>query len=252
MEITRLQLDTVDSTNTYAKDRFAELADGTLVVSTCQTAGRGRLGRKWESPPGVNLYASLVIKQVRSPVLCGAVLGLAAIDTIRELAPELNPFLKWPNDVYLGDAKVAGILCESTGFENGRVTGIVAGIGLNVNMNEAQLAGIDQRATSLLLAAKREFNLKNVLESLEKSLLRYYTTQLAHPNDLFGLWQAQHKLLGQHIEVVDGQGIVSGGIFVGIEPDGAMILRGADGVARRFDCGDVRIDRNRVNWHDIH
>lgn len=252
MEITLLQLDTVDSTNTYAKNRFAELADGTLVVSSSQTAGRGRLGRKWESPPGVNLYASLVIKQVKSPVLCGAVLGLAAIDTIRELAPELKPFLKWPNDVYLGDAKVAGILCESTGFEGDRIAGIIAGIGLNVNMNAAQLAGIDQRATSLRLAANREFDLRIVLNSLEKSLSRYYSAKLAQPDELFETWKTQHKLLGQYLEIIDGKGEIHCGIFAGIDPDGAMILRGSDGTARRFDCGDVRINRDRVKWHDIH
>ncbi len=251
MGITILELDSVDSTNTYAKNRFGELADGTLVASTFQSAGRGRLGRKWESPANVNWYVSLVAKQVSSPVLCGAALGLAALETIRELAPELRPFLKWPNDVYLGDAKIAGILCESTTIEGGRVSGLVAGLGLNVNMSREQLAGLGRSATSLRLAAGREFELAKVLAVLAKSLGRCYIAQSERPAELFERWKAANKLLGQELEVVDFKGNAITGIFTSIAGDGAMLLRTADGVCRRFDCGDVRINPDRVRWDEV-
>ncbi len=245
--ITRLELATVDSTNTYAREHFAELADGTLVVSSEQTAGRGRLGRVWHSPAGVNIYATLVIKTPQSPFLAAAMLGLAGLATLRHFVPGCCSFLKWPNDVYVEDRKIAGILCESAAYSAGRVTGLVAGIGLNVNLDPAALAAVGQPATSLAALAGRDFDLKKVLQELEKQLLRYYITHSKSPDLLFFEWREENRLLGEELEVVTGNGEVLRGRFAAIEPDGTMILD-CCGQRREFNCGDVKIRREAIDW----
>lgn len=99
----------IDSTNTYARDHFNDLPDALLVTASFQTAGRGRLGRKWISPPDTNVMATFVMKHVGDAFLATCVASLAVLETLRNAAPGLDFFVKWPNDVYAEDAKIAGI-----------------------------------------------------------------------------------------------------------------------------------------------
>ena len=115
-----LILDEVDSTNTYAREHFDDLPDGTLVVARRQTAGRGRRGRSWLSPPGINFTGSILLKRLEDGFHAGCLLGVAALSLLRELAPELPAYLKWPNDIYVENRKLAGLLSESARIENGR------------------------------------------------------------------------------------------------------------------------------------
>ena len=96
--------DTIDSTTTWAVAHFAELDDRELVVAATQTAGRGRLDRKWISPRG-NIYASFVQKNVNSPLLGVAAGSLAVLDLVRELVPAEKFHIKWPNDIFRGTAQ---------------------------------------------------------------------------------------------------------------------------------------------------
>ena len=157
-----LFLPETDSTNTYVVKHFAELPDGMLICAGRQTAGRGRRGRVWFSPEGVNIYATLVVKTPGKPFLAGAVVGLAGLRLARELAPDAASFLKWPNDIYLGTRKLAGILCEGAGVHNGTLTGIAAGIGINVNQEQSALDALDRPAVSLAAAADRTWDLNEV------------------------------------------------------------------------------------------
>lgn len=250
MKVQSLFLDEVDSTNTYARTRFDELADGTLVISSCQTAGRGRRGRVWLSPRGINIYASLVVKSLDNAFLAGALAGLAVLDTVRNFCPEAKSFLKWPNDVYVEDRKISGILCESAGFADGKITGIVAGMGLNVNLSSEQLSAIDQPATSLRAVAGIEIDVKKVADRLEKSLNQYYITGLRSEVELYSLWKRANRLIGQRIELIGSRGERYCGVFADIAPDGEMILA-LDGEFCRFCCGDVRIDRSSIDWNKI-
>ncbi len=250
MNVHVLYLDEVDSTNTYAVKNFSSLPDGTLVVSSMQTAGRGRRGRVWQSPRGVNIYASLVVKSLANACLAGAVAGLAVLDTVRFFCPEARPFLKWPNDVYIRERKISGILCESAEIANGRITGLAAGMGLNVNLDSGALALIDQPATSMRMVSGGEFDLNKVINRLEKSLNMYYIMGIISEADLFSEWKKANRLIGWPLELVDGAGRHISGVFADICDDGAMLLE-REGRRERFDCGDVRIRRDSVNWDKI-
>lgn len=235
-----LHLQTVDSTNTYALRHFASVADAVLVSAHEQTSGRGRLGRKWIAPPGRNLTVSLAMRRIAVGFHAGAVAGLAAVELAREAVPGCSPYLKWPNDVYVGDAKLAGILCEGV-LERGKLAGVVAGIGLNVNLSAAEVSSIGRPATSLkLLAGGRDFSIPELVERLAFFLERWYINYDCSRESTLAAWRKENRLLGRTVEVVDPAGNVLSGRFSAIDDDGAMILE-TPGGDRVFRCGDVSI-----------
>jgi BirA family biotin operon repressor/biotin-[acetyl-CoA-carboxylase] ligase len=127
-------LDEVDSTNTYLRDRVRHGDPaGLVVVADHQTAGRGRLDRRWESPPGANLLASMLLRPdcgAADVHLCAGAVALAGADACRAVAG-VEPALKWPNDLLLDGAKLAGVLAEAE-FAGPSLTAVVVGIGINV------------------------------------------------------------------------------------------------------------------------
>jgi len=128
------RFDEIDSTNTYVLDQARQrAAEGLVAVAEHQTAGRGRLDRRWESPPGANLLASILLRpacQADDLHLCSGVVALAAADACAEVA-DVEAVLKWPNDLLVGGSKLAGVLAEAD-FEGSRLRGVVVGIGVNV------------------------------------------------------------------------------------------------------------------------
>lgn len=241
-------LDEVDSTNTYARDHFDELPDGTMVAARCQTAGRGRRGRVWLSPPGRNIYATFLFKHLADGFHSGCLVGVGALACLREAAPAMNAFLKWPNDLYVRDRKLAGLLCESARIERGRISGAVAGIGINVNLTEEELRRIDQPATSVRVEEKQEFNIENLTKRLAEIVFRYYITYLNSADSLLAEWRSANRLIGRKLSVTDSCGRTHEGIFRAISADGSMIFE-EDGQERCFTCGDVRINRDSVDWN---
>ena len=150
--------ETVDSTNTWARHLArAGALEGTVAIAEGQTAGRGRLGRRWFSPPGVNVYMSVVLRPplppARAPQLT-LVAGSAVAATIAAIAG-VRPALKWPNDVLLAGAKVAGLLTEMDS-EADRVAFVVLGIGVNLNAPADELRqAVGIPATSILATTGR-------------------------------------------------------------------------------------------------
>jgi BirA family biotin operon repressor/biotin-[acetyl-CoA-carboxylase] ligase len=124
----------IDSTNTYVLDQARQgAAEGLVAVARHQTAGRGRLDRRWESPPGANLLASVLLRPVCEADdlhLCSGAVALAAAGACAEAAG-VDPVLKWPNDLLVGGSKLAGVLAEAD-FEGSRLRGVVVGVGVNV------------------------------------------------------------------------------------------------------------------------
>jgi BirA family biotin operon repressor/biotin-[acetyl-CoA-carboxylase] ligase len=216
----------VASTNTTALALAASDAPhGTVVVAEEQTAGRGRLGRVWHSPAGENLYCSVLLREVRTgPWLSWLplVTGLAILKTAHAVA-NVQPSLKWPNDVFIGSRKVAGVLCESAGLGTPAPV-VVVGIGLNVNMGRESLpTELRAIATSLAAEADRRFDRAELLAALLLELEgRYAAITPEVPAALREEYGVYCSTLGRRVRVSLSEGQAIEGQAEAITEDGAL------------------------------
>lgn len=237
---TLVRRDEVASTNDVAKDLAAEGAtEGTLVVAESQSAGRGRRGKPWSSPPG-NLYMSLVMRPVCPPataVQLGFVAGVALWDAISDFDdPGIPLTLKWPNDVLLGDRKVAGILLESATKADGGLDWVVIGIGVNTAHHppEAQWPATD------LLSLRDRPGPDDLLPVLAHYLLDHYRLWKAEGfRPIRRLWlENAHFAPGDRITVGGGEAPLDGA-FEDIDEHGALVLRLASGETETVSYGEI-------------
>jgi BirA family transcriptional regulator, biotin operon repressor / biotin---[acetyl-CoA-carboxylase] ligase len=228
----RLHLRVTTSTNDRARDlALAGAPHGTLVTASEQTAGRGRQGRTWSAPAGRALLMSLVL---RDPP---ALLPLAAAVAVAEVATQsaaragtggASARLKWPNDVLLGDGKVAGILAEGRPQEGWAVLGI----GLNVAVEPAGLPpAVAARAATLGLApGDVEPVLVAVLAALERTLA------LDAPA-LLEAFRARDALAGREVSWLGGRGRA-----VGVDARGRLLVEPAQGPPTALEAGEVHLE----------
>ena len=217
-------LDVTDSTNRVAMEMAETGAPhGTVVVADAQTAGRGRMGRRWESPAGKNLYVSLLLRPsiptVDAPRLA-LVAGVALADAVEAVG--VPAALKWPNDLYCGGRKAAGILAEMASDPDG-VRHVVIGVGLNVNVEEddfpPELRGT---ATSLRIRAGREFRRVDVLARLLDALGTRYGEFIGGGfASLRDGWDRRDFLRGRRV-LLRRQGGEGWGTAVGLDAAGAL------------------------------
>ena len=234
----------VGSTNDEAKG-LAEVGapEGTLVIADYQTTGRGRLGRLWWSPPGSSLLLSLIFRPAflmphqaqRVAMIC----SLAVCDAVAEVTG-LAPAIKWPNDVLIEGRKVGGLLTE-LGIAASRLDHVVVGIGVNVNVEfegSGALALI-ALATSLKAELGSEVSRLMLLAALLRCVEARYERLRAGvlPHDE---WQSLLVTLGQAVRVTM-PGRVLAGRAVGVDADGALLVRRSDGETERVLAGDVTL-----------
>ncbi len=238
--------ETLDSTNTCALRLAGEGAgQGTVVVADAQTGGRGRLGRTWVSPAGVNLYCSVILRPRIAVGLApqiNLVAAVAVADTIAGLG-DLRPAIKWPNDVLLMGKKVCGILAEMQ-TSGDRLQAIVLGIGVNLNARrDAFPEELREKASSLLLLAGRPVERAAFTASLLTHLERAYLLwlQKGFPA-LRANWERYAgALIGQQIAVA-AQGEAIFGTVLGLDSDGALLVRERTSeTPRRILVGEVSV-----------
>lgn len=169
MAMNEIHFESIDSTNTYAKNNSAAfpLEQITCITAEEQTAGRGRYQRSWLSPKGSNIYASFHFRlpiSVRHPTTLAQVMT-ASIATVLE-TEGLKPTIKWPNDIQLAGKKICGVLGELI-FQGAHVI-VILGVGLNVNMELTQAARIDQPATSLKIETGKTWDKARLLTKLQQ------------------------------------------------------------------------------------
>jgi BirA family biotin operon repressor/biotin-[acetyl-CoA-carboxylase] ligase len=166
-----IELDVVDSTNNYASDLVTKNAalEGTVVIAHFQGEGKGQRGNVWTSEPGKNLTFSLVLKPKKvtpsEAFVISKIVSLAICKYLETVVVE-DVFIKWPNDIYVGQKKICGILIENQ-FKGKNFECAIVGIGLNVNQSNFQNL---PRVTSLILELKKELGLRLVLNDLLKSI----------------------------------------------------------------------------------
>jgi BirA family transcriptional regulator, biotin operon repressor / biotin---[acetyl-CoA-carboxylase] ligase len=208
--------------------------EGDWLIALRQENGKGRQGRVWEAVEG-NFTGSTLV-QLRAadppPPSLTLVAGLGLIEAVGMEAPSAPLTLKWPNDLMLGDAKLAGILLERSGDR------IVVGFGVNLG----KAPSIEGRKTAALQP------IKEIAPQAFAPLLAGKFAQLlsawraAEPAQFAQAWLARAHAIGTPLEVHSGPGERIRGIFDGIEPDGAMRLKRADGMIDIIRAGDVHLD----------
>ncbi|WP_339414550.1 bifunctional biotin--[acetyl-CoA-carboxylase] ligase/biotin operon repressor BirA [Pseudomonas sp. EA_35y_Pfl2_R5] len=235
-------LPSVDSTNAEAL-RLLPAAQSLpyYVLAERQTSGRGRRGRSWVSPFGENLYYSLVVRVeggMRQLEGMSLAVGLALLQVIRALGVT-EAGLKWPNDVLVGDRKLAGILLELSG-DPADVCHVVIGIGLNVNMLAAGPEAIGQPWTSMRAELGRLLSRNELVAELNRQLTRYLDTQLREGFAAFqDEWQACHLWQGRGVVLTAGGEPIEGEVL-GVDRSGAIRLR-INGVERSFSGGELSL-----------
>ena len=170
-----LYLEEIDSTNKFAKENITSIVDSTIVYTSNQTDGRGRLNRKWMFTGEDNIYASIVLKpsDIMMPVYSNLtqLLCLVLCQTFEEYG--VIPKIKWPNDIQINGKKISGILAEAVMGE-GALKGIVLGFGVNLNTSSEMLEKINQPATSLNIETGKTIDRKEFMEKLTNKFCLLY------------------------------------------------------------------------------
>jgi BirA family biotin operon repressor/biotin-[acetyl-CoA-carboxylase] ligase len=233
---------------TSTQDEAGRLAgegapQGTVVIAETQRAGRGRLGRAWFSPPGTNLYLTIVLRpEMRTgdvPQL-SLVAGVAVAEAIEPFARGMVQ-LKWPNDIWLRGKKVGGILAQAFSGTNDELSHVLLGIGINVNLKAADLPGeLRERASSMLIETDHRTNRPALAAKLLSRLDKRYREALKSGFDAIRpRWERFSALTGSEVTVTDGSSRQTG-MVKGIDTDGALLLD-TGGSVSRIMVGDVTL-----------
>ncbi|ADD75374.1 MULTISPECIES: bifunctional biotin--[acetyl-CoA-carboxylase] ligase/biotin operon repressor BirA [Pantoea] len=230
----------IDSTNQYLLERMHSLPSGSVCLAEYQQAGRGRRGRHWFSPFGANLYMSMYWRLEQGPAAAmglSLVIGIIMAETLRSLGAQ-DVRVKWPNDIYLHDRKLAGILVELTG-KTGDAAQIVIGAGINLAMRTAEAAQINQGWINLQeagvtinrneLAATLINRLREALPVFEQEGLTPFVTR----------WAELDNFINRPVKLLIGEREVHG-IARGIDNQGGLQLE-QDGKIQSWVGGEISL-----------
>lgn len=237
-----LVLDTVDSTNTYAKQLALQgAADGTVVLAQRQTAGRGRLGRSFQSDAPLGLYLSVLwrmdvpAEQLMALPALAAVAACRAVERVCNCAVEI----KWPNDLVLQGRKVGGILTEAVW--DGAQCATVAGIGINVSHTAEDFAAeLREMAASLQMLLNKEVSRGALAAALieELDLLR------AEVTDAWDAWLVEYRrrclTLGKEVRIIRGDKRQTA-VALDVDDTFGLVVRRSDGTEETVRAGEVSV-----------
>ena len=235
-------LDSVESTNTLAKEMAKNGAPhGTVVVADRQTAGRGRLGRSFQSPAGMGIYMSVILRYGCKPeelmhLTCAC--GVSICDALAQIAG-IRPGIKWINDLVVDGKKLAGILTELV--ITGRETCAIVGIGLNVCQNPMDFdPEIRAKATSLWQILDQKVAREAVFGEILQKIYQMDQHLLTGKAAIMERYRKDCITLGKQISVVRGEEIRHGQAL-SVTDDGALLVRFDDGSEETVNSGEVSI-----------
>ncbi|MDR9890059.1 bifunctional biotin--[acetyl-CoA-carboxylase] ligase/biotin operon repressor BirA [Pseudenterobacter timonensis] len=233
-------LSVIDSTNQYLLDRIDQLQSGDSCVAEYQQAGRGRRGRKWFSPFGANLYLSMFWRLEQGPAAAiglSLVIGIVMAEVLHDLGAS-DVRVKWPNDLYLNDRKLAGILVELTG-KTGDAAQIVIGAGINMVMRHVESEVVNQGWINLqeagitidrnTLAARMIGELRSALRIFEQEGLTPFLSR----------WEKLDNFIHRPVKLIIGDKEIYG-TSRGIDAQGALLLE-QDGIIKPWVGGEISL-----------
>lgn len=231
----------IDSTNQYLLDHQNELMSGDAVVAEYQSAGRGRRGRQWFSPFGSNLYLSMFWRLEQGPsavIGLSLVIGIVMAEVLHKLGTE-GVKVKWPNDLYRNDKKLAGILVELTG-KAGDSANIVIGIGINLAMSNPDADVVNQQWINLYedntKGIDRNLLSAELIKALRKGLAQFEQEGFA---PFMARWDALDNFINRPVKLLIGNREIKG-IARGIDDRGALLLE-REGRIEAFIGGEISL-----------
>jgi BirA family biotin operon repressor/biotin-[acetyl-CoA-carboxylase] ligase len=238
--------ETIDSTNTVAA-MLAEKGEkeGTIVVADSQVRGRGRFGRSWVSPPGVNVYMSIVLRPEMEPKDATMITIMAAVACTIALrrVTGLHITIKWPNDLMVSEKKLGGILTE-TRSDSKRIEYAVTGIGINVNMDLDVLPDVVRKiATSIKMETGRLFLRAEIIKAVLNEINDWYNIlKEKRHSEITSQWKQLTSVLGRNVEIIIGSELLKG-MAESITDEGMLVLRLPSGASRVIQYGGLTLLR---------
>lgn len=235
-----LEINECRSTNDFAKSLCSktEPIEGTVVLTDKQTDGKGQIGNKWQAEPYQNLTFSILLKPVflrpDQQFLLSKIASLACIDTFEHFTGQ-RFIIKWPNDIYIKDKKIGGILIENT-LSASKISSTIIGMGLNINQNAFENL---PKAISLSNIAKREFDKKEVLNYLLKKIDIYYFSLRNSRVRAINEKYLSHMLGYGHKMTFIEKGILFEAIVEGVNEIGQLLLKLENGYIRSYNLKEV-------------
>ena len=222
------------STNIMAKEKALHRAEGinegTLIIAERQSAGKGRLGREWFSPAG-GIWLSIILYPQLPPSYISRITLMTAVVVVRaiKMCTQIDPQIKWPNDILINEKKVCGILTEMSA-ELDIINWIVVGIGINVNIDHREFPeDIQENTISLKEVSGKEILRVKMVQIFLQEFEKYYESlKRKEFSSILKEWKLYSHTLGRKIRVDMGERIVTGEA-VNINEEGALILKKEDG-----------------------
>jgi len=232
------------STNIMAKEkalhRAEGVSEGTLIIAERQSGGKGRLGRKWFSPAG-GIWLSIILYPQLSPSYISRVTLMTAVAAVKaiEICTQIEPQIKWPNDILINEKKVCGILTEMSA-ELDIINWVVVGIGVNVNIDHQRFPeDIQANTISLKEVSGEEVLRVKLAQTFLQEFEKYYESLKRREfSSILKEWKLYSHTLGRKIRVDMGERIVTGEA-VNINEDGALILKKEDGELIKIIFGTI-------------
>ena len=237
--IKELHFEEINSTHGYAVEHHEDFPETTIITTDFQSEGRGRRGRNWLSPPKKSLLSTIVFKDsflLSMAPKVSLVLSLAVVEYLKDI--NIRAEVVWPNDIFIDDKKIAGILSEAV-LKDGKVAALVLSLGLNVNQRLIELESIETKATSMAVELNQSWN----IDEVKKEILSLF-------------WPRYHKLINNgfngfindynaHLGIIDKKIVVDYGqkrdvgLARGVNENGNLILELTNGVMTTCSSGEV-------------
>ncbi|MCQ2343750.1 MAG: biotin--[acetyl-CoA-carboxylase] ligase [Paludibacteraceae bacterium] len=224
----KVSFDEIVSTSTYIKEHISMFSHGDCVTASFQTAGRGQRGNSWESERGANALLSIYLQPYALSPSDGFVLNhivaLAILDVLNNTMPQHRFMVKWPNDIYVNDLKLCGILIESA-MSGKCIESAVVGIGLNVNQ-ERFLSDAPNPVSMFQLTGKK-YNVGDIIDAITLSVTKRYERNINGEN-FYDEYMSNLYRRGEWHEYIDSDGLRFTGMIMGVRPDGLLAIKTKD------------------------